>query len=743
MQVQKWKPGDKIKNGRFEILRELGEGGFGVTYLANDHVEKREVVIKTLNVEQQGKKDFPENQQRFRDEGFRLWGFNHAHIVKIYEPVKNNGLLGFVMEYIPGQDLEKYVKNRGGLNEPEALLYIDQIAQALHYVHQEDLLHRDVNPRNIMLRREPQEAVLIDFGLAREFVELEPIYLTNTYGSELYKPVEQYEKRGVFGPPTDIYALAVTLYHLLAGAPPGGGGWASASYTSIVRKKNHERGMGEECDRELWAELINVGVSARTLAAIQAGMAIEPEDRPKNMTEFRELLGLLPAIAPLPEMPPLSFSEPFATSQPLQNSPAPPVEVVPIAGNPPPGLTESIPTKAKITKDAQDSPKPVVTIANKENILPSLIASVSPPAKPTEDIKKKEEPRRSTEAQVDRRASPQPKKSAPGPNQRPSKKTSPVSRRLILQGLLGTGSLAGFSFVGLLLKNLFESQPVSKHVVQSNAAFALETIQFTTVKLDSQGKVIARPTGTAQIYKEDLGNNVIITMVRIPSGSFMMGSPSTDNEFYGNEKPQHKVNLKEDFYLGQTQVTQAQYQVIMGNNPSHFKGAELPVEKVSWLDAKEFCEKLSRKTSKTYSLTSESQWEYACRAGTTTPFSFGDTITTDITNYDGNYFYGKAQKGVYRKKTTVVMTFLSNVFGLFDMHGNVWEWCEDIWSDNYLGASLARSNKNDEDSQTFRVLRGGSWGNDPDYCRSAARIKQSAGNRDNDIGFRLVCTQSL
>jgi formylglycine-generating enzyme required for sulfatase activity len=550
-----------------------------------------------------------------------------------------------------------------------------------------------------------------------------------------------------------IYALAVTLYHLLAGAPPGGGGWASASYTSIVRKKNHERGMGEECDRELWAELINVKVSARTLAAIQAGMAIEPEDRPKNMMEFRELLGLLPAATSLPEIPTLSFPE---LLQPIQNLPEQPVVVMPIAKNLPPGLTASIPTKSKTTKDAQNllkpSIQPVVTTSEKESTLPGLTASISPPAKPTGDIKKKEEPVRSTRVQGDRRASPQPERSAPHPNQRPSKKMSPVNRRLVLQGLLGTGGLAGFGFVGLLLKNLFDSQlkspPGSTSILstQGNAVFALETIQFTTAKLDSQGKVVDRPVGTAQIYKENLGNGVSLTMVKIPAGSFMMGSPSNEEKSGSGEKPQHKVNLK-SFYLGQTEVTQAQYQEIMGSHESNFKGAELPVEQVSWKNAEEFCKKLSQKTDKIYSLPSESQWEYACRAGTTTSFAFGDTITTDTANFNGkSYIYGKASKGLYRGKTTVVNTFPPNAFGVFDMHGNIWEWCEDIWHDSYQGAPVDGSSwvgRNNNNSQSLRLIRGGAWNQGSFDCRSADRFRMAASNKSDLIGFRVVCTQDL
>jgi eukaryotic-like serine/threonine-protein kinase len=730
METQTWRKGDIVGNGRFEIRQELGTGGFGITYLAYDRVKKQQIAIKTLNSNQQREGDFAVRQKKFEDEGFTLRGLPHPHIVRVYERIEINGLLGFTMEYIPGQDLAKYVKAKGRLSEAESLRYIDQISLALDYVHQNTVFHRDVNPRNIMLRQDRPEAVLIDFGLAREFAELEPIYLSNTDGSELYKPVEQYKKGGVFGPPTDIYALAVTLYFLLNGAPLGSGkNWIA--FTSISRKRNHEIGQGVKCDRELWAELINVGVSARTLSAIQAGMAIEPEDRPKNMTEFRELLGLVSSTS-LPEMPTLSYPEIFATSQPIQNLPEPPVVVMPTVENLPPGLTVSIPTKSKTTKDAQDWLKPsvqsVVTTAKKESMSPGLTASISPSAKPTEDIKKKVETVRSP--------SPQPDRSTPRPNQRPSKKISPVSRRFVLQGLLGTGGIAGFGFVGLLLKNLFEIQPTSEPIIQNSAAIALETIQFTTVKLNSQGEVIARPAATAQIYKEDLGSGVSLTMVKIPAGSFMMGSPSSHELVERNEKPQHKVNLK-SFYLGQTEVTQAQYQAIMGINPSNSKGAELPVEQVSWLNAKEFCEKLSQKTGKTYSLPSESQWEYACRAGTTTPFAFGETITTDVANYHGSISYREAPKGIYREKTTSVNTFPPNAFGLFDMHGNVSEWCEDIWHQSYDGALIDGSARQSQNENDNRVLRGGSWFDYPSNCRSANRKVEIPVNRDYFIGFRI------
>ena len=178
-----------------------------------------------------------------------------------------------------------------------------------------------------------------------------------------------------------------------------------------------------------------------------------------------------------------------------------------------------------------------------------------------------------------------------------------------------------------------------------------------------------------------------IAMVKIPAGSFLMGSPTSEESHFASESPQHEVNLGA-FWMSQFPITQAQWVSVMGNNPSHFKGEDLPVESVSWHDAMEFCRRLSEQTGHTYTLPSEAQWEYACRAGTTTPFYFGNTITPDQANYDGNYTYGDGPRGEYRQQTTPVGMFPPNDWGLYGMHGNVWEWCLDEWHDNYEGAPV-------------------------------------------------------
>ncbi len=177
-------------------------------------------------------------------------------------------------------------------------------------------------------------------------------------------------------------------------------------------------------------------------------------------------------------------------------------------------------------------------------------------------------------------------------------------------------------------------------------------------------------------FQENLGNGVFLEMIAIPGGTFLMGSPENEAERLSYESPQHQVTVP-SFFMGKYQLTQAQYQAIIGDNPSSFKGDNRPVESVSWDDAVTFCQKLTQKTGNNYRLPSEAEWEYACRARTKTPFYFGDNINPDLVNYNGNYPYKSAPKGKYREQTTDVGTFPPNAFGLYDMHGNVWEWCED------------------------------------------------------------------
>ncbi|WP_232826364.1 formylglycine-generating enzyme family protein [Cyanothece sp. BG0011] len=282
--------------------------------------------------------------------------------------------------------------------------------------------------------------------------------------------------------------------------------------------------------------------------------------------------------------------------------------------------------------------------------------------------------------------------------------------------------------------------------------------------------IIKRPKQKFRGYRDYI-DDVPLELALIPHGTFTMGAPEDEEGTRDNERPQHDVTIS-SFLMGRYPVTQAQWKAIalhtdlkvnidLEEDPSHFKkpyeGIDRwlrPVEQVNWYEAVEFCQRLSQLTGRDYQLPSEAQWEYACRAGTTTPFHFGDTITTDLANYNGaseNYgSYGKGPKGEFREQTTPVGCFdVANAFGLSDMHGNVWEWCLDDWHNNYENAPndgsawmefepsyLAKNKQNNSNC----VMRGGSWLDLPNYCRSA--IRYDGDGRvvlSSDLGFRVVC----
>ncbi|WP_051319775.1 formylglycine-generating enzyme family protein [Planktothrix agardhii] len=348
---------------------------------------------------------------------------------------------------------------------------------------------------------------------------------------------------------------------------------------------------------------------------------------------------------------------------------------------------------------------------------------------------------------------------------------------------------AGFAPI-LTLAQQLEAEPSEK--------LPLSVFSFETVTVNKKGEIINREPKQAQYFTEDLGDGVTLDMVCIPGGTFLMGS--LEGEGDEDERLQHQVTVP-PFFMAKYPITQAQWKAVANwpkiqrdldpdcsefkdtpptplergasgvspqpplesetSSSSPFKGglgggSNRPVENVSWYDAVEFCARLLQHTGRSYRLPSEAQWEYACRAGTTTPFYFGETLTSDLANYDASRTYADEPKGKYREETTPVGQFPPNAFGLYDLHGNVWEWCADPWHDNYQGAPTQgevwdEQNKNDNRYQIYSIenlvnllsderkhcLRGGSWVNYPDICRSASRDSDHPGVFDYINGFRV------
>ncbi|MDB9536597.1 bifunctional serine/threonine-protein kinase/formylglycine-generating enzyme family protein [Dolichospermum planctonicum CS-1226] len=563
-------PGQLLKRGQYEIIDTLGQGGFGITYLAQDHKRKKQVAIKSLNVSflKQRYRDKYGNtegfgeflaaeQDKFNTEAMVLATFDHPHIVKVYpELFQENGLSCMVMEYVKGKNLEQYLYANGVFSESAGLGIIKGIGEALSYIHSRNYLHRDIKPANILLREEDNKAILIDFGLAREVNFAELMSLTNAK-TPVFAPPEQFENRSNFTPALDIYALAATLYVIIAVHEPP---FIPLPSPYLNAKIMLDMKMAIEPPQKY-----NSQISQKVNDAILKGMELDYQNRPQSITEWFKYLGI---------------------------------------------------------------------------------------------------------------------------------------------------------------------QSQNNH---------LKTFTFEVVTTNAKGSIINKRNHSANYFVEDLGNGVMLEMVEIPAGTFYMGSPENEAGRSDDESPQHQVTVP-SFFIGKYPLTQAQYEAIMGDDPAYFTGNNRPVEQVSWNNAVAFCQKLSQKTGKNYKLPSEAQWEYACRAGTTTPFYFGESITSDLVNYDGEYAYAAAPEGQYREQTTDVGTFPPNAFGLYDMHGNVWEWCEDDWQENYINAPVNGSaliSRSD-----YKLLRGGSWYAYPEACRSAFRHYDYLDDNyfDGNIGFRVVCS---
>lgn len=270
------------------------------------------------------------------------------------------------------------------------------------------------------------------------------------------------------------------------------------------------------------------------------------------------------------------------------------------------------------------------------------------------------------------------------------------------------------------------------------------SINATPVVSASPTPLPTTPTGNT------ITNSIGMKLVLIPAGEFMMGSPDSGAGGSPNEGPAHQVRITRPFHLGIYEVTQSEYQGVMDSNPSYFSTdregrarvsgedtKQFPVERVSWDNALEFCRRLSQKEGRSYRLPTEAEWEYACRAGTSSTFNFGDVLNGEFANCDGTLPHGTTEKGPHLQRTSAAGSYPPNAFGLFDMHGNVWEWCSDWYDPSYYSASPTNDPQGPT-SGTHRVTRGGSWLNYAGVCGSAPRGGYSPGTRSSNLGFRVA-----
>ena len=586
---QQMLPMGTVLDRRYRIVRYLGSGGFGNTYVAEDTrlgvqlavkefflrnlcVRDTQTQTKVISVTEHEMVD--RYRAKFVKEAQMICRLNHPGIVHVSDVFEENDTVYYVMDYLKGSSLADKVKHHGHLSEAEALQYIRKVAEALRYIHSQNVNHLDLKPANIMIREADDEPIIIDFGVSKQYDEHKDETSTTPPGiSEGYSPLEQYRPGGVkeFSPQSDIYALGATLYKILTGNTP-----PSASDVN-------EDGLPP----------FPAYVSKTTANAIE--MAMEPR-RKRRLSSVDEFLQLLPRK---------TDNEATIITSSFENT----GETTVRGPVPPPVSSSNVP--------------------------------VSPPPPPMTDM------------QHD------------------------------VRELLNEMEAARRSSVNPILQNLFQK------------------------------------------------------MVEVEGGTFMMGEKYSLFGGFGVDNKAHQIRLS-TFMIGRTQVTQQEWQMVMGNNPSHFNGDKLPVESVSWEDCQEFIHKLNELTKgmrpmgRLFRLPTEAEWEFAARGGIRSKglaYSGGNNLDL-VAWYDVNS----------GGKTHVVARKQANELGLFDMSGNVWEWCQDWYDNNYYSNSPFTDpcNNTQTTSRMGRVCRGGSWSSIVGNFRVTDRNKWSADSYADNIGLRLV-----
>jgi formylglycine-generating enzyme required for sulfatase activity len=606
----------------YRIEGILGQGGFGITYLAIDINLNRQMAIKeyyprefavrqgTRMIRAAGNKEdqetFTWGLNRFLEEARILARFEHPNIIAVRRFFEKNGTAYLVMDYCDGKSLDEIIKSDRSLGSIEVENILYPLLDGLQQIHNASFLHRDIKPANLFIRKDGSP-VLLDFGAARHDVVGNGRTLT-MLATRNYAAFEQYSTNGRQGPWTDIYGLGATLYRAVTGLKP---------------QDSSDRMLDDTLEPA--SKLAHGRFSSGLLNAIDAAMAVRPENRPQSIAELRLLLNKSPLAPSAKKTPPA-----VRPASPIPN----PVTAVP---------DFKWTDKFKLIWDIDSSLKVAIYLIFGAVVLVVILWSL---------------------------------------------------RALNVENLQRADTLA---------------YPSPIAIGEANSDFEIQDC-------DDCPK-----------------------MVMIPAGNFAMGSPVDESARSENEGPQHQVTISRFFYVGKFEVTLKQWEAcVREQGCSHqprnevWSLANSPVTDVSWIDALAYVDWLTRKTGKNYRLLSEAEWEYAARAGSRTAYSFGPT-PDNLSSFAWFESNSKSQPHLVGEK-------LGNEFGLYDMHGNVMEWTQDCWNENYIGAPAdGRSWTNGACSQ--RVLRGGSWAGKPEQLRSSSRNSSSAAeSRYSDLGFRVAMT---
>jgi serine/threonine protein kinase/formylglycine-generating enzyme required for sulfatase activity len=719
-------PPELASNPQYEVLGELGRGGMGVVYLARNKILDRLEVLKVVN---KALLDCPGAVERFLREIRSAARLSHANVVAAYSAVQSGELLAFAMEYVEGEDLAKLVQAQGPLPVAHACSYVQQAAQGLQHAFEKQMVHRDIKPQNLILAREGNRHIvkILDFGLAKVTrARNKDTGLTDDgamLGTPDYVAPEQTLDAANADIRADVYSLGCTLYYLLTGAPP----FKGRSLFDVLQAHQSLEA------RPL--NLVRAEVPQELAAVVRKMMAKDPAQRYQTPAEVAVALA--------------AFVEQGAEGRDETRQKTPPSSL--------------IPHPSTLSPVAGDT----VTESSRKTI-------------------------------------------GPRPGQTVGEGRPPVGKPSGRKWLIGGGIAAGLLLIGLVglwaggvirLKT-----PEGTLVVDVNVPNPEVYVdgRKMTISWDEGGQQaeIRVPAGTREVKvtkdgftaygeqvelsegkhrvlkawlepvqrvkpgpggrpkagegrragKERDDNALKLKLCWCPAGSFRMGSPAGEVDRVHNEGPVD-VTLSRGFWMGKTEVTQSQWEKVMGTGLRDQKrkagigeirgeGPDHPMYFVTYTEATEFCRKLTASERAAgrlpagwdYRLPTEAQWEYACRAGTTTATAFGDRLGSDQANVAWDRPYNGASPGPNHRGTVPVGSFRPNAWGIVDMHGNVWEWCRDWYADSLAGGRDPEGLP----SGPLRSKRGGAWCNVGAASRSAGRAALNPEVRYDFLGFRVA-----
>ncbi len=674
------------QNRRYRLERLIAQGGMGQVWQAMDlatHAELGHSACVALKILPPQLTMSASHAKLLIEEATQARRLAHENIVRVYEWAQDPATASYfiIMECLEGEDLDSLLAREGPFTLERATGLLAPIAEALEYAwDKHKLVHRDIKPGNVFVTKK-DEIKLLDFGIAaraRSSASSIGLEAPANSGTAGYRAPEAGAHQREPARALDVYAVAVMIYQMVEGRMPFDGARTAAHHPSKPE-----------------------ALTERQWEVLQSGFSLAPEDRPATVAEL--LHQLRHAVGPTPQE------------------------------------LEAQRTARQAEERAREEQRQgQLSAQRKANAEAAAAAQLI-----RERQRKELEKAQRAEAEAARR------------------ERKEALRQQLLERRDADAEAARLANEEQQRKALQAKAAAAYRAEQQRAR--AELAARTQAELEKLMPMPNSPVADAEGVLRDRfldGSGTGPDLILIPTGRFQMGSPEHERKkameagskknWLDRETPQHWVGIEQPIAMGRYPVTVGQWRAFTEATgwqpPGDFNWAapgfrqadDHPVVGVSWNDAQQYLHWLGEQTGQRYRLPSEAEWEYACRAGTKTAFYFGDNIGTDLANYDGNYSYNGSPKGVYRQGTSRVGEFAPNPWGLYDMHGNVWEWVQDAVHDNYDGAPNTGAAWEEGGDPTRRILRGGSWLYAPHYLRSALRNGFSAALGNDIVGFRVT-----